>query len=755
MDKRDFNVIYGDCLKSLEKLPDESVQCCITSPPYYGLRDYGTGRWEGGDPNCPHYRTSKCSKNDCTGHKAMGEAGEAVGDAIYKSVCPLCGAVRVDEQIGLEESPEQYIDRLVKVFHEVKRVLKEDGTLWVNIGDTYNGCKSGNTDKNKHNKQLIEENNDFVKHSWSGAKTKDLIGIPWMLAFALRADGWYLRQDIIWCLSGGEYIYAKTKKGVMPIMVRELNRLDISNVELWNGVRWVKVKGFQESTLYNKKIKLVLRSGERITCTDGHKWVLQDGTEKTASELVVGDVLKCCTLPDDGSHNPGFLTDDLLWLIGLYLAEGSRSDDCIQLTLNSDEVAWYDRIQCAVKYVGGTSTYGVDGNNLSVRIYSKVLDAILRQYISGSSAKNKHFNNVCWRLPNYKLRKIMEGYLDGDGNADGNIIRLGFTRNYYLERDFRIMASRLSASLTLNLATSKCNGKEYKSFRGEWRWETSDHHNSKSRSEIVGIEVGNARHFYDIEVDSDDHLFALASGVLTHNCKPNPMPESVRDRCTKSHEYLFLLSKSPKYLFNYEAIQEVATGYDGRKDTMLKGSPKYDNAEIMPGESVQAFAKNGHERWKFAKVDTDIRFGGSKYGDSDDTHFQTYSGNDWKCNVIMDGDMVVPVRNKRDVWTVGVNSYKGAHFATYPIELVTPCVLAGSNIGDTVLDPFSGSGTTGIVALSNGRKYIGCELNKEYIDLSYERLNEELFGEVHIDKKGKRKDSEAERFSFADLIDTM
>lgn len=131
MDKRDFNVIYGDCLKSIEKLPDESVQCCITSPPYYGLRDYGTGRWEGGDPNCPHYRTSKYSENDCTGHKAMGEAGEAVGDAIYKSVCPLCGAVRVDEQIGLEESPEQYIDRLVKVFHEVKRVLKEDGTLWV------------------------------------------------------------------------------------------------------------------------------------------------------------------------------------------------------------------------------------------------------------------------------------------------------------------------------------------------------------------------------------------------------------------------------------------------------------------------------------------------------------------------------------------------------------------------------------------------------------------------------------------------
>lgn len=195
------NTIFnGDCLEVLKALPNGLVDCCVTSPPYYGLRDYGTGTWVGGDPSCPHRRISKQSAKTITGH-AQEELKGNVGDAIYKSVCPLCGAVRVDKQIGLEESPEEYIGRLVNVFREVKRVLKDDGTLWLNIGDSY--CGSGST----------------------GYKNKDLIGIPWMLAFALRADGWYLRQDIIWhkpnpmpesvkdrCVRSHEYIFLLSKK---------------------------------------------------------------------------------------------------------------------------------------------------------------------------------------------------------------------------------------------------------------------------------------------------------------------------------------------------------------------------------------------------------------------------------------------------------------------------------------------------------------------------------------------------------------
>ena len=405
----EMNKVYlGNSLEVIKTFPDESVDCVVTSPPYYGLRDYGTGTWVGGDPNCPHYRTTKVSELTATGHKRMQDMGEAVGDAIYKSVCPICGAVRKDEQIGLEETPEAYIERLVSLFREIRRVLKKEGTCWVNLGDSYNSSPSGNSAEN------IETHRDSISYKKvkkgedrsqqrkaglvKGLKPKDLIGIPWMFAFAMRADGWYLRQDIIW-------------------------------------------------------------------------------------------------------H------------------------------------------------------------------------------------------------------------------------------------------------------------------------------------------------------------------------KPNPMPEAVTDRCTKSHEYIFLFSKSQKYFFDYEAIQEDA----------------------VTQNEVRA------------------KFGGTKYGKNEDSHFQTYSGKEWQPqkktsvrtkNCQYDGqrpntmhlrreqglpDEEYVVRNKRDVWSVNVRPNKEAHFATYPQMLIQPCILAGSPQGGVVLDPFMGSGTTGIVARKLGRKYVGIELNPEYQKMAERRisnLGEDLFSDV-------------------------
>ena len=358
-----FKIINGNSLDVLKTFPDESVDCCVTSPPYYALRDYGTGKWVGGDPNCPHYRTSKYSEMTATGHKAMMDNGSPVGYAIYKSVCPLCGAVRVDDQIGLEESPEEYIQKLVEVFHEVKRVLKKDGTLWVNIGDSYWGSGSRGfdftnvfTEKSKlqqGSKGTVNLTNlPPLNGSENGTyKNKDLIGIPWMLAFALRADGWYLRQDIVWQ-------------------------------------------------------------------------------------------------------------------------------------------------------------------------------------------------------------------------------------------------------------------------------------------------------------------------------KPNPMPESVKDRCTKSHEYIFLLSKCQNYYFDNEAIQERA---------------------------IYAFDNRGER--------TDSRRG---------TSMNSINGNTGE------------FRNKRDVWAVNVGSgYSdddNAHYATYSEKLIEPCILAGSKQGGLILDPFSGTGTTGACSLHLGRKYIGIDLSKKYVSMSERRL---------------------------------
>ena len=312
-------ILTGDALENLREIDSGSVDCCVTSPPYYALRDYGA-----------------------------------------------------EGQIGLEETPEQYIQRLTNVFREVKRVLRDDGTLWVNIGDSYAGSGKGAWDRTDIQKEAYVPKPNGLEAKVSkvpnGCKPKDLIGIPWMLAFALRSDGWYLRSDIIW-------------------------------------------------------------------------------------------------------H------------------------------------------------------------------------------------------------------------------------------------------------------------------------------------------------------------------------KPNTMPSSVKDRCTSSHEYIFMLSKSPKYYYDADAIKEPCVNGDpasprGSKGTKTKNSGRRDKQGELGKQTYTGF----NERY-FSRPAL--------------TH-----------------------RNKRDVWTVTTKPYKGSHFATFPPDLIEPCILSGSRVGGVVLDPFMGSGTTCMVAKQNGRGYIGIELNPEYVELAKKRIYE-------------------------------
>lgn len=371
-------VYWGDCRESLRLMAKEGikVQTCVTSPPYYGLRDYGTGTWIGGDENCSHKRDSKHSDKTITGH---ANKDLTVGDAIYKTVCPKCGAVRKDLQIGLEETPQEFIDNLVEVFACVWDILADDGTLWVNLGDSYSAGGRGGGQEGSIQQGNKGSTTGEVFGTWKveGFRPKNLLGMPWRLAFALQDFGWNLRQDIIW-------------------------------------------------------------------------------------------------------H------------------------------------------------------------------------------------------------------------------------------------------------------------------------------------------------------------------------KPNPMPESVKDRCTKAHEYIFLLSKKQKYYFDYKAIQEPsiygdddrASRNDSRRDTGMN--------HIAPKKDKRA----GEGRIAYEGKRTDNNTSG---GQESFVHINEF-------------------RNKRDVWTVTTKPYSGAHFATYPQELIEPMILAGSRVGDIVLDPFFGSGTTGEVAQSLGRKWIGCELNREYESLQNQRI---------------------------------
>ena len=315
---------YGDCRETLKTLPDQSVQCCITSPPYFGLRDYGHA-----------------------------------------------------DQIGLEASPEEYVAELVAVFREVRRVLRDDGTLWLNIGDSYASDTKGSGGNGKGSKLVGTPASSNGQHFKPrkirhGLKPKDLIGIPWRVAFALQADGWYLRQDIIWA-------------------------------------------------------------------------------------------------------------------------------------------------------------------------------------------------------------------------------------------------------------------------------------------------------------------------------KPNPMPESVTDRCTKAHEYLFLLSKSPRYFYDAKAIADPAVcGWNG--------------SEFHTGKSAV------HQLGRSQK----IRPSKTKGSFNGKTEAMAGTGqNAFRA--------VTESRNRRSVWTIGTQPFSGAHFAVMPPELVKPCVLAGCPVGGVVLDPFFGSGTVGMVAESMGRQWIGCELNEQYRTLIEQR----------------------------------
>ena len=418
------SILVGDVRKRLAQLDDCSVQCAVTSPPYWGLRDYGTGQWEGGSADCDHK----------TLHGIQGQSGERKdrtftgSQNFYKDECRKCGAVRVDHQFGLEKTPEEYIAKMVAVFAEVRRVLRDDGTLWLNIGDSYandgkwggeTGGKAAYLDERSRTRADREKRHTALK-------AKNLVGIPWMLAFALRADGWYLRQDIIWA-------------------------------------------------------------------------------------------------------------------------------------------------------------------------------------------------------------------------------------------------------------------------------------------------------------------------------KPNPMPESVTDRCTKSHEYLFLLTKSARYYYDQQAIAEDCVASHLAGNHTHKGLTAYEEGDEhhRTKQGLVAFA----ERTRLGREGANSRI----HQDRDPNHpamRKVRSPAGWKTgngshgSVHEDGreqevtyaEVKSKTRNKRSVWTIATQPYSEAHFATFPEALVEPCILAGSKEGDTVLDPFCGSGTTGAVALRYHRDFVGIELNAEYAELSQKRIGDEspMFNQVEV-----------------------
>jgi len=765
-------IIQGDAYTVLKRMDDECVHMAVTSSPYYGLRSYGTEPivWDG-DPNCQHEWVSKpiIRKGSTNGRElstlvsAGSEKTIANGDsntigktkqfrADASNFCSKCGAWK--GELGQEPTPELFVKHLTTIFHELKRVLRNDGIFWMNIGDSYSGSH-GNGYKQSlqttNGAYSSDKNYDLAKQNNrndGNCKPKDLIGIPWMLAFSMRADGaaspqtmytvekikssllqdydtwndvpkhtkrtiedldeewlkaskggWYLRADIPWikrnCLASGTMIYTRSQKGVMPSTIHDLIRLKPNTVELWNGEKWTRIIDMYKTEIISDGLEIEFRSGEKISCTKEHKWPTNRGL-LTSSELKIGDIISKTSLPDTENVGAKYIPDEIGRIIGLFLAEGSnltRSEtDGVSFTFSKTETDFDEEVKkFALEYGGSHHSHVYENNGKLISIiHGKLPLAIISTYITGKGAKEKRLTNACWLRNNLFLKNLLMGYLDGDGHNDikNHRWRLGFCKNNNLAKDMRTLCARLGISLRLK--RSQCSaikgGKLHQIWRGQIRFDQIDRSINDTcfkhadDTEIISISKAKSQHFYDISVEDEPHLFALASGILTHNS----MPSSVTDRPGSSIEHVFLFSKSPKYYYDHIAtMQPSSESYN--KDKRPRGvirqkvnentkydrnDPQYAKFETIADGLVALVPKQdgtGNNTYTGFNVRYEPNGLGLRYMRDSDFFFKTWQGilhNE-------DGEPMALVVNPR--------GYKGAHFAAFPIRLVEPLILAGTS----------------------------------------------------------------------------
>jgi len=759
----------GDVLEVLSRIPSDMVDCVITSPPYWSLRDYQLEPqiWDG-DKNCEHdfniesleVPTGKGGnwqqanngpgltkgkdqtrfKGDCK------KANESQKITIQRGFCSLCGAWR--GSLGLEPTFELYLQHLIQIFDEVKRVLKPTGTCFVNIGDSYaNSSHPGGGDPTIQKRNLGGV--EYPKKPLSGIQRKSLYAIPERFKIMMIDRGWICRNTIIWhkrnCLCGSTTLYASTQKGVMPSTLKDLIRLKPGTVQLWDGEKWQKVKKWVKN-IAPKNIKdITFRNGETIKCTGDHLFPLISGEIKKASELSVGDIIKNTILPVE-EKIVEYIPNEMGWFLGTYLADGSLGDNgrCIQISSHTKEQERFLKLRyIAQKYDGECRSFNREGNSSTFNIYSKVLISIIKTYIGGGSAKDKHLNNISWQRHNDFLYEMLMGYLEGDGHYDkkNNRYRLGFCRNNHLARDLRIICSRLGHSIKLQKTYTKLNGKKFNTYKGEIRLSVSNHHNIKSDYEIVKIKKGkNVGYFWDVVLEKEPHLFASHSGLLIHNCLPN----SAKDRFTVDYEPVHFFVKNYSYWFEQQ-FEPNMDSYNGERGNNLirkkmqsamrtKSDKDYyglgRNKRCIWDVPTQPFSEAHFATFSEKLVEPMIRAGCPEFickecgrprekileqekapeelytkSRSDDTGF-VMSG--WRRNGVRRG-----AGQKFENWR-----------KEHPPKVLgyTDCGCNGGWKAGIVLDPFMGSGTVAKVAKKLKRNWIGIELSEKYIELANKRI---------------------------------
>lgn len=485
--------------------------------------------------------------------------------------------------------------------------------------------------------QLLDKNGSlFFFNDWKN------IGEMAKYAESLGMD---IKDCFRWekCLSGNTELYIRNKTGnVKTANVKDVFKNGHTNIELWDGKSWNKIKAVYKNTEDEYYYKIMLKSGEVIKMTPTHKMILSNGEAKEAKDLKIGDVLKRVKLYEPQMNKGHFISKNMRWFIGTYLAEGSMTNKKMQIASHQKETERIKRIKELCKeYDGNYYVYKKPkSNSMVINVSSKIIKSILDTYIIGKTAYNKKFSKKFWDMNNEFIEEVFEGYLQGDGHfrKKDNAYSLGFTgKNKGLEQDIRIICARLGWRIRLVNSEATFNSKKFKVIKGVLR-KTSKIilSNYDEIASISKFRIGKNITFYDITLENEPHTFALSSGILSHNC--NPMPRN-RDRryITDFEMGVWLVKKGAKWTFN-------------RQDE------KFERPKFISG-----------------------LVGGKE---------------------------------------------KTEHTTQKPISLMEHLIKIHTNLEDTVLDPFMGSGTTGVACKNLNRNFIGIELDEKYFDIAKKRIED-------------------------------
>lgn len=552
------SIICHDATKHFP-LPDECIDVVITSPPYWGLRDYGEQVKSifGGDPKCEHEwieeKTGLIHENrnfqEGTQEEVVGQKGTTwirKYDQISIGFCQICGAWY--GQLGLEPHPQMFIDHLVMICREIKRVLKKSGSFYLNLGDTYGTHQSGgkNSAHNFRKSELADKIGHTLKRPRKGfsenfTMEKQLMLIPSRVAIALQDDGWILRNDIIWhkCLSGNTKLLVKKDNTFKSVTIKELHtdwhgyKLPTQNNKgenIWADIRNAIAIGQRDG------LSITTKTGRKIICSKNHKLPYRNNRYhkknvayrklKTikAEELKIGDFLY---VNEDMNIQLDKGTDDDYtkgYAVGFYLAEGNYIKREVGNYVDSKYSKYaqkrWGNTEHRIKNVGISLACGIKDiergnleeieklyllkryiykNNVAVRSRDKKLLTLIDTCVSGETSHTKHLNNIAFNQGRKFMEGILYGFLNGDGCWDekNNRWRVGICPNIDLKDDIMLLCRFLGYNMRVeSIRSNTGSGVLMFSVRTE---------NNRNRSfgcisdEIESIDAIQSD-FYDIEI---------------------------------------------------------------------------------------------------------------------------------------------------------------------------------------------------------------------------------------------------------------